>query len=144
MSCCVIPKAKKSSSIKQLDQLRDYFDFVELEDLEKYRVLTLKNQVKKRDTIIEYEVWLQVKIAYASGMYSSGHEKLLEHVCTQILEWNDKLLYFDKQKKSAQLSLFGDETTEDKPPVRPESGEEKSWSKYWAEEKKYKRKQSGL
>ena len=28
MSCCVIPKAKKSSSIKQLDQLRDYFDFV--------------------------------------------------------------------------------------------------------------------
>ena len=63
MSCCVIPKAKKSSSIKQLDQLRDYFDFVELEDLEKYRVLTLKNQVKKRDTIIEYEVWLQVKIA---------------------------------------------------------------------------------
>ena len=94
MSCCVIPKAKKSSSIKQLDQLRDYFDFVELEDLEKYRVLTLKNQVKKRDTIIEYEVWLQVKIAYASGMYSSGHEKLLEHVCTQILEWKDKLLYW--------------------------------------------------
>lgn len=58
-------------------------------------------------------------------MYSSGHEKLLEHVCTQILEWKDKLLYFDKQKKSAQLSLFGAETTEDKPPVRPESGEEK-------------------
>lgn len=141
MSCCIVPKVKKSSSIKQLDQLRDYFDFVELEDLEKYRVLTLKNQVKKRDTIIEYEVWLQVKIAYASGMYSSGHEKLLEHVCTQILEWKDKLLYFDKQKKSAQLSLFGDETTEDKPPVSPESGEEKSWSKYWAEEKKYKRKQ---
>ena len=58
MSCCIVPKVKKSSFIKQLDQLRDYFDFVELEDLEKYRVLTLKNQVKKRDTIIEYEVWL--------------------------------------------------------------------------------------
>ena len=45
MSCCVIPKAKKSSSIKQLDQLRDYFDFVELEDLEK-AIWYLQDKIK--------------------------------------------------------------------------------------------------
>ena len=65
---------------------------------------------------------------------------MIEHVCTQILEWKDKLLYFDKQKKSAQLSLFGDEITEDKPPVRPESGEEKVGQNTGLK-RKYKRKQ---
>ena len=63
MSCCVIPKAKKSSSIKQLDQLRDYFDFVELEDLEnrscenckfKYIVDSMCTECRCNESPIDY------------------------------------------------------------------------------------------
>ena len=131
---------KKNLSVKSLEQLKDYFDFVELEELEKYLVLTLKNEVKRQDTVIKFEVWLQVKIAYPSGQYKDG----LEYVSTQILKWIDRLLNFEKphKQKISQLSLFDDEIVEeDSRPVRPDSSEEKSWAKYNAEEKKYNLKQ---
>lgn len=67
MSCCVIPKAKKSSSIKQLDQLRDYFDFVELEDLEKYRVLTLKIKLKKEIPLLSMKCGCRLKLPMQVG-----------------------------------------------------------------------------
>jgi len=116
MSCCTLEKKQKSvSSEKQLKELRKYFDLVEVEDLENYRTLTLSNIVKNRDTVIQYEVWLQVKIAYVSGNYRYSENKFLESVCTEILKWKDKLLFFDKKKKGVQLSLFDDEPSEDEP-----------------------------
>jgi len=116
MSCCTLEKKQKSvSSVKQLKELRNHFDLVEVEDLENYRTLTLSNIIKDRDTVIQYEVWLQVKIAYVSGKYIGSGNKFLEHVCTEILKWKDKLLFFDKKKKGVQLSLFDDEPLEDEP-----------------------------
>ncbi len=57
------PDVEIQSQIKGLDELKRKFDIVEIDDShEKYNLLTCKDIVRRGGTIINFSVWLQLKI----------------------------------------------------------------------------------
>lgn len=129
MSCCTI-KPKKNSSIKEFDKLKGYFDLVELEDLEKYRLLTLKDKAKRSN--YDWIVWLQVKVPYGNtkGRSSRTNEEYLTGVCKNISDWVDTLVNFEKLDSGKQLSLFDDGTDDELEKEPPYPTSDGGWSKY--------------
>lgn len=128
MSCCT--NTKKCSSQKELEGLRKHFDAVTIEDLDKYKLLTLKDKSKKSS--MDWIVWIQVKVAYG---YSEGHtsktdDEQLSKVCESINEWIELLKNFDKNSQVKQISLFDDDTNGIE--LKPESPKnDKGWSSYF-------------
>lgn len=135
MSCCTVKK-QTNSSIKEFDILKSKFDDVVLEDLEKYRLLTLRNKANKSN--MDWIVWLQVKVPYGTDKTRHSKrtdEEMLTGLCKSISDWVDILIGFEKSNAGKQLSLFGDESDDEleKEPSSPTYGEEKSWDKYFRE-----------
>ncbi|MBW6487505.1 hypothetical protein [Sulfurimonas sp.] len=133
MSCCTIKK-EISSSIKELDILKSKFDEVVLENMQEYRLLTLRDKANRSN--YDWIVWLEVKIPYASkssGYGSSWSDNdYLKGVCGSICDWVEILKNFEKSDKGKQLSLFEDDSEEEfeKEPEMP-SGESGNWNKYF-------------
>lgn len=132
MPCCVVNKVVNKSS-KHLGILKKHFDVVEVDNLEKFRLLTLKDYAKKSN--YEWIIWLQVKVPYGSkGKHSSSRtdEELLNDVLKKISDWVEVLINFEKsENKGKQLSLFDEEPEDEleKEPSLPEANG--NWSKYY-------------
>jgi hypothetical protein len=136
MSCCTVKKQKTSSSIKEFDLLKNHFDIVELEDKDKYRLLTLKDKTKSFNSDIDWIVWLQVKVSYGyQDRYTTRDDNyMLEQVCKKIYTWIDILKNFDKNNQTKQLSLFADEIDENELEPEPQMPTtDGGWSKYHKE-----------
>lgn len=130
MSCC--STVKKCSSSQELEKLKMHFDSVEVEDLDRYRLLTLKDRSNKSS--IDWTVWLQVKVSYGYtlGYTSKSDDEQLSNTCKEILKWIDVLKNFEKDKKVKQLSLFGDDEEDDELKELPPSPDsDGNWTKYF-------------
>jgi hypothetical protein len=133
MSCCTIKK-ETSSSIKELDILKSKFDEAVLENMEDYRLLTLRDKANKSN--YDWIVWLQVKIPYGSQKNTYGASRsdndYIQGVCKSISDWVEILKNFEKSDKGKQLSLFWDDSEDEleKEPESP-SGENGNWEKYF-------------
>ncbi len=136
--CCTIKK-ETVSSVKEFDILKSKFDVVEIEDKEKYRLLTLKDKASSNKSNIQWIVWLQIKVCYG---YSTQHgsdksnNEMLQTVCKNITDWVDNLIHFEKESTNKQLSLFeednSDEIILEDEPESP--GADGNWNKYFKEQ----------
>ena len=138
MSCCVIKKSKTNSASKEYDALKQHFDSVELEQHEKFHLLTLRDKAKS-NTNIDWVVWLQIKIAAdtANPNHSASNAENLSSVCKPILDWIE-ILKVPYEKKVSQVNLFG-ESEDDEVETMPERPtDDKGWDKYWKDLQKAK------
>jgi hypothetical protein len=135
---CKEVEDKPKRCVSSLTKLKVFFDCVEVEDLENYRLLTLKDKVSGKG-VIEYVVWIQVKIALGgSSQYSNTTvEAFTESVSSKILRWSNKLLNFEKSKLTESLFAFEEEVEVLEKPVLAEGGDP---YKYFEELKKYNKK----
>ncbi len=103
VSCCT--KKGDCSSQKEIHSLKKHFDIVEVKDLKRYRLLTLKD--KSNHSTVDWVVWLEVKVAYGyKTKYSSKDDDVqLSEICSSILKWVS-LLKKEEAPKIAQLSFF--------------------------------------
>ena len=122
------------TKIKGFDILAKYFDVVELDQSNtKFDVLTCKDRVKKQNCIIEYEVWLSLKIrkSFENMPVSFSHNDidLIEGCIKRINDW---LPCLKKSNEHKQLSLFNNDEPqlEDEPPS-PSYGDDSSWNGYF-------------
>lgn len=130
MSCCTI-KEETSSSVEELNKLKNYFDEVIIEDKEKYRLLTLRDKANKPN--YDYIVWLEVKVSYGhtEGHNTRTNEYMLSGVCKSILDWIDILKNFEKSDVGKQLSFFDDGNDDDLEPEPPTPSGDGNWSGYF-------------
>lgn len=145
MSCNIILNRNdnKNTSIKGLDKLSTCFDVVEIEEKEKYNLLTCKDRVVKANDHIQYVVWLQLKINKTTTKSNYGatttSEEFLERCVADLNNWVDLLINFEKKGfclEPQQLSLFDEPAKEgelilEKLPNSPTGGEDNSWNSYF-------------
>jgi hypothetical protein len=136
------PQTNICSQIKGFDELRKKFDIVEIDEShEKYNILTCKDIVKRTSSIINYSIWLQLKINKShqnSNSYISGKDtkEYLESCIKEINDWSEKLINFED--KNQQLSLFDElNKVELEPePESPKGGEDNAWNSYFRKQEK--------
>ena len=132
------PDINIASPIKGLDDLKKFFDVVEIDESnEKYNLLTCKDIVRRSGTVIKYNVWLQLKIN-KSHQKSFQYEAIkdsktyIEECLVDINNWIELLLNFEKKNTNQQLSLFEEDNVIEleKEPESPRGGEDNTWNSY--------------
>ncbi len=127
MSCC--NTEKESLSNKYLATLKKHFDDVILEDLEQYRLLTLRDVCSKQN--YDYVVYLSVKVSYGvnNGYYHArSDDEMLDGILKPIVDW---VLLLKEDSKPKQLSLFGDDDELEQEPLSPSDGGDEGWDKHF-------------
>ena len=140
MGCCTIKK--DTSSTKELEKLKGYFDEVTLEDKGAYNLLTLKDRANKAN--YDYIVWLSVKVqkgyTYEQTHSSKTDDEMIEKVCSSILDWIDILKNFEKKNtEHKQLSLF-EEFNDDSEELEKMPINDGNWDKYFRECEKVRKR----
>ena len=141
------PDVEIQSQIKGLDELKRKFDIVEIDDShEKYNLLTCKDIVRRSGTIINYSVWLQLKINKAHEVknnYSTKKDSktYLEDCLLDLNNWVELLINFDKKNTKQQLSLFEEDNVQEleKEPPSPVNGEDRAWNGYYKKVERVKK-----
>lgn len=141
------PDIQIEQQIKGLDDLKKHFDVVEIDDShEKYNLLTCKDIVKRSGTIINYSVWIQLKINKAHPTkfkYSQSKDSkaYLEDCISNLLDWVELLVNFEKKNSNKQLSLFEEDNVDEleKEPPSPTGGEDNSWNSYYRKVEKVRK-----
>ncbi len=140
------PKIKIDNQIAGLEELKNKFDIVEIDEShDRYNVLTCKDLVKKSNSNIQYCVWLQLKInkkiEIETEKYISTRDSkdYLEICIKSINNWSEKLINFEN--KIQQLSLFEEhnQVELEKEPESPRGGEDNAWSSYFKKQEKVRR-----
>ena len=141
------PDIQIEQQIKGLDDLKKHFDVVEIDDShEKYNLLTCKDIVRRSGTIINYSVWIQLKINKAHPTkfkYSQSKDSkaYLEDCISNLLDWVELLVNFEKKNSNKQLSLFEEDNVDEleKEPPSPTGGEDNSWNSYYRKVEKVRK-----
>lgn len=130
------PDTNIETQIIGLEELKRKFDIVEIDDShEKYNILTCKDIVRRGGTIINYIVWLQLKINKSHEVknnYSTKKDSktYLEDCLKDLNLWVELLINFDKKNTKQRLSLFEEDNVEilEKEPDSPRGGEDNTWN----------------
>lgn len=141
------PDVEIQSQIKGLDELKRKFDIVEIDDShEKYNLLTCKDIVRRGGTIINFSVWLQLKINKAHEVknnYSTRKDSktYLEDCLLDLNNWVELLINFEKNNTNQQLSLFEEDNVQEleKEPPSPVNGEDRAWNGYFKKVERVKK-----
>lgn len=131
------PQIKIDSQIVGLDELKKKFDIVEIDEShDRYNLLTCKDIVRKTGSLIQYCVWLQLKINKKIEIETEkflsikDSKEYIESCIKSINDWSEKLINFEN--KNQQLSLFEEHNNVEleKEPESPKGGEDNAWNSY--------------
>lgn len=133
--------------INGLDDLKKNFDVVEIDEShEKYNLLTCKDIVRRSGTIINFSVWIQLKINKGhprTTNYSvpKDSKTYLEDCLKDLNNWIELLVNFEKKNTKKQLSLFEEDNVDEleKEPPSPNCGEDNSWNSYYKKVEKVRK-----
>ena len=133
--------------INGLGDLKKNFDVVEIDESnEKYNLLTCKDIVRRSGTIINFSVWIQLKINKEhpkTTNYSvpKDSKTYLEDCLQDLNNWIELLVNFEKKNTKKQLTLFEEDNVDEleKEPPSPNCGEDNSWNSYYKKVEKVRK-----